>query len=103
MKETDRNKIKETDSDSGAIIQTKNSKTIRDFSKSQLKETDRDKIKETDSDSCAIIQTKNSKTNRDYSKTQMKDTDGEKIKETDSYNEPSYRRKMLIQPEKTKR
>ncbi len=59
MKEKYGDKIKETDSDSGAIIETKNSKTKRDYSKSQLKETERDKIKETDSDSGAIRQTKN--------------------------------------------
>ncbi len=46
MKETYGDKIKEADSYSGAIMQTKNSKTIRDYAKSQLKETDRDKIKE---------------------------------------------------------
>ncbi len=59
MKETYGDKIKETDSDSGAIIQTKNSKNNQRHSKSQLKVTDRDKIKETESDSGAIIQMKN--------------------------------------------
>jgi hypothetical protein len=64
VKETYGDKIKETGSDCGALIQTKNSKTNRDYSKSQLKETDRDKIKETDSDCGAIIQTKNAYTAR---------------------------------------
>jgi hypothetical protein len=50
--ETDRDNVKEID-------KAKDSKTIRDYSKSQVKETDRDKIKETDSDSSAIIQMKN--------------------------------------------